>query len=257
MKKTFFLAYGVLVYMLSIGTFLYAIGFVSSLAVSNSLDSEPKEPLVYALITNISLLALFAFQQSLMIRPAFKKLWRRYIPGPIERSTYVLLSCLCLIILFTQWQPIGGTIWNIESEVGIYFLLLISMFGFWISVISTFLINHFDFLGMRQVWYFYLEKKYSPLPFRTPLYYKYVRHPLYFGITVALLFTPAMTVDHVLFALSVIFYLLISIYFEERALIDRFGEKYSDYKRTVPMLIPFIKRIRDNDRSDENLFTHI
>lgn len=241
MKKFLFLLYGIVAYLIFFGTFCYAVGFVSTLLVPKHLDSEPQSSLAMALLANGSLLALFAIQHSVMARPAFKKWWTKFIPEPIERSTYVLLASLCLILLFWQWQPIGGFIWRVESETAQIILVSLSMLGFGIVLVSTFLINHFDLFGLRQVWFYFVGEKYEPLPFRTPMFYKYVRHPLYFGFLIAFWATPVMTAAHLFFAAMTTGYILTAIQFEENDLVKHFGERYQEYKRSAPMLIPFTK----------------
>ncbi len=241
MKKTIFLLYGVIAYVIFFGTFCYAIGFVSTLLVPKHIDSIPQSPLSYALVVNAGLLALFALQHSIMARPGFKRWWTKFVPEPIERSTYVLLASLCLLILFYYWQPMGGVVWQVESETLQIILKSLCLLGFGIVLVSTFLINHFDLFGLRQVWLYFTGKKYEPLPFRTPFFYKYVRHPLYLGFMIAFWSTPIMTAAHLFFALMTTGYMLTAIQFEENDLIKHFGIKYREYRRTAPMLIPFMK----------------
>lgn len=241
MKKVFFLIYGFISYIIFFGTFCYAVGFVSTLLVPKHIDSIPAEPLGYALLIDAGLLALFALQHSIMARPAFKRWWTKLIPNALERSTYVLLASLCLILLFWLWQPLGGIVWQVESETSKLFLQTLSMLGFTIVLISTFLINHFDLFGLRQVWLYFTGQKYEPLPFRTPFFYKYVRHPLYFGFLIAFWATPTMTAAHLFFAIMTTGYILTAIQLEEKDLIKHFGTKYHEYKRSAPMLIPFTK----------------
>ncbi|QHT68072.1 isoprenylcysteine carboxylmethyltransferase family protein [Rhodocytophaga rosea] len=241
MKKTLFLLYGIVAYVIFFGTFCYAVGFVSTIGVPKHIDSEPQSPLGMAVLINTGLLSLFALQHSIMARPAFKRWWTQFVPEPIERSTYVLLASLCLILLFSKWEPMGIIIWQVEAD-GVQLLLkLLCLSGFGIVLVSTFLINHFDLFGLRQVWLYFMGEKYKPLPFRTPLFYKYVRHPLYFGFMIAFWATPTMTAAHLFFALMTTGYMLTAIQFEENDLIKHFGIKYKDYKRSAPMLIPFTK----------------
>jgi protein-S-isoprenylcysteine O-methyltransferase Ste14 len=241
MKKTIFLLYGVVAYLIFFGTFSYAVGFVSTLFVPKHIDSIPAWPLSHALLINAGFLSLFAIQHSVMARPAFKRWWTKFVPEPIERSTYVLLASVCLLLLFWYWQPLGGVIWNVESETASIILKSLCLIGFGIVLVSTFLINHFDLFGLRQVWFYFIGKKYEALPFRTPLFYKYVRHPLYFGFLIAFWSTPTMTVAHLFFAIMTTGYILTAIQFEENDLVKIFGAKYRDYKRSAPMLIPFTK----------------
>lgn len=247
MKKLFFLLYGVVAYIIFFGTFCYAVGFVSSILVPKHIDSAPESPLGYAFLVNAGLLSLFALQHSVMARPAFKRWWTKFVPEPIERSTYVLLASLCLILLFWYWQPMGGVIWDVKSETTRSILTSLCLLGFGIVLVTTFLINHFDLFGLRQVWGYFTGKKYETLVFRTPLYYKYVRHPLYLGFMIAFWSAPTMTAAHLFFAVLTTGYMLIAIQFEERDLITHFGEDYKKYKRSAPMLIPFTKFRKHKD----------
>lgn len=241
MKKFIFLLYGIVAYLIFFGTFCYAIGFVTALLVPKNIDSDPETPLAYGLIVDAALLALFALQHSIMARPAFKRWWTRLVPQPIERSTYVLLASLCLLALFWYWQPLGKIIWHVESPVGQLLLQGLSLLGFGIVLISTFLINHFDLFGLRQVWLYFIGREYEPLQFRTPLFYKYVRHPIYLGFLIGFWATPTMTAAHLFFAVMTSGYILTAIQFEENDLVKHFGERYRQYKRNAPMLIPFTK----------------
>jgi len=242
MKKILVLLYGLISYLLFFGTFLYAFGFVGNLFVPKSIDGAPRVPLAQAILVNALLLLLFALQHSIMARPVFKNWWTKIIPGQVERSTYVLLSSLCLILLVWQWQPMGGFIWRVEEPVAKTILTILFIIGWLIVLISTFMINHFDLFGLRQVWFYFLGKKYEPLHFRIPFFYKYVRHPLYLGWLIAFWATPVMSAAHLLFALLTTAYILTAIKFEEKDLITHFGEKYLTYKRWVPKIIPFTKR---------------
>jgi len=242
MKKILYLLYGVVCYGIFFGTYCYAIGFVTNQIVPKGLDSKPTVPIGYSLLVNIGLLVVFALQHSIMARPAFKKWWTQIIPEPIERSTYVLLSSICMILLFIFWQPMGGVVWSVDSDISYWILNAISLFGFGIVLISTFLINHFDLFGLRQVWMYFRGKPYTQLPFKTPFFYKYVRHPLYLGWMIAFWAAPVMTIAHFLFAAICTGYMITAIRFEERDLIRVFGEKYIRYKQAAPMLIPFTRR---------------
>ena len=242
MKRIFFLLYGLVSYLVFFGTFLYAIGFVGNLVVPKAIDGEPTTPLVSAVLINASLLLLFALQHSIMARPAFKRWWTKWVPLALERSTYVLLASLCLMLMMWQWQPIGGIIWSVDNAVIKTILLVLYMTGWTIVLVSTFLINHFDLFGLRQVWLNFQDRPYTALPFRLPLFYKFVRHPLYLGFLIAFWSTPVMTVAHLLFALLTTGYILTAIQLEERDLLSHFGERYRNYKKWAPMLIPFSKR---------------
>jgi methanethiol S-methyltransferase len=242
MKKILFLTYGTISYAIFFATYCYAIGFVTNLVVPTSLDNEPTSSFGFALAVNAGMLLLFALQHSIMARPAFKRWWTKFVPEPIERSTYVLFSSVCLILLLWQWQPMGGVLWSVESEFAALTLTGISIFGFVIVLISTFLINHFDLFGLRQVWLYFIGRPYQHLPFKTPFFYNYVRHPLYLGWLIAFWAAPTMTVAHFLFAALTTGYILVAIRFEERDLVTAFGAEYVQYKENAPMLIPFLKR---------------
>jgi protein-S-isoprenylcysteine O-methyltransferase Ste14 len=236
-----FFAYGVACYLVFFGTFLYAIGFIGGFAVPTTLDAEATGPLGIALAVNLALLGLFAVQHSVMARRWFKERWTRIVPPPLERSTYVLLSSLALILMFWQWRPLGGVVWSVEDPVGRAVLWSLFAFGFGLVLVSTFLINHFDLFGLRQVWLALLDRPYEHLSFGTPGPYRLVRHPLYVGWLFAFWCTPRMTAAHLLFALATTAYILIAIQFEERDLVREHGASYEEYRRRVPMLIPGTK----------------
>ena len=242
MKKYLFLLYGVVTYLIFFGTFLYTIGFVGNFIVPKTIDGAPQVPLWLAIITNTAFLMLFAVQHSVMARPAFKRWWTKYVPQPIERSTYVLLSSLILIGMMAFWQPMGGIVWSTDNTLVTSVLCVMYLSGWAIVLIATFLINHFDLFGLRQVWLNFQGKPYTQLKFDVPFMYKYVRHPLYLGFLIAFWSTPVMTVTHLLFALATTGYILTAIQFEERDLIAHFGQKYRDYRQSVPMLLPFGNR---------------
>jgi protein-S-isoprenylcysteine O-methyltransferase Ste14 len=244
LKRTAFFAYGLTCYAIFFGTFLYAIGFIGGFAVPTTLDGPRTRPLVQAIAVNAGLLALFAVQHSVMARRWFKERWTRIVPPALERSTYVLLSSLALILLFWLWQPLGGVVWSVDDPVGRTVLQSLFAFGFGLVLVSTFLINHFDLFGLRQVWLYLRGKPYTQLHFGTPGPYRLVRHPLYVGWFFAFWMTPVMTLAHLLFAVATTAYILIAIRFEERDLVREFGSSYEDYRQRVPMLIPFTKLSR-------------
>ena len=241
-KRISFFVYGLACYVLFLGTFLYAIAFIGNLGTPTALDGPATDPLGTALAINIGLLGLFAIQHSVMARPAFKQLWTRIVPMPIERATYVLFSSLALMLLFWQWRPLGGTVWSVDG-IGVTIVLrTLFAFGWGLVLVATFLIDHFDLFGMRQVWLYLRGTSYTARPFATPWLYRYVRHPLYVGWFFAFWATPTMTSAHLLFAIATSVYILLAIQFEEHDLVGEFGDTYRDYRRRTPMLVPFTKK---------------
>lgn len=241
MKRFLILLYGVACYAVFFATFLYAIGFVGNLWVPKAMDSPGDGHPGRALLINLGLLALFALQHSGMARPGFKRVWTRVIPESAERSTYTLLSSLALILLFWLWQPIGGVVWDVRNALGRALLYAAFAFGWGLVLVATFLINHFDLFGLRQVWLQFRGRPYHPLPFRSPGPYRLVRHPLYVGWFFAFWATPTMTVTHLVFALMTTAYILVAIRLEERDLVAALPG-YAQYRREVPMLVPRIGR---------------
>ena len=241
LKRTAFFVYGLLCYAIFFATFLYAIGFIGGFGVPKTLDGARTVPLAQAIAIDAGLLALFAMQHSVMARRWFKEHWTRIVPPALERSTYVLFSSLALILLFALWQPLGGVVWAVDDRVGRAVLQALFAFGFALVLVSTFLINHFDLFGLRQVWLYLRGKPYTQLHFRTPGLYRLVRHPLYVGWFFAFWMTPVMTFAHLLFAVATTAYILIAVRFEERDLVREFGSSYEEYRRRVPMLVPFSK----------------
>jgi protein-S-isoprenylcysteine O-methyltransferase Ste14 len=234
--------YGVAAYIVFLGTFLYAIGFVGNLGVAKSIDSGTEESVGQALLTNTLLLAFFAVQHSVMARQGFKQWWTQYVPRPIERSTYVLLSSLALLLLFWQWRPMGGIVWEVDDPIGRLVLRLLFSMGCGIVLVSTLLLDHCDLFGLRQVYLYLRGEEYTPLEFKTPAFYRYVRHPLYVGWLFFFWATPTMTMAHLVLALLTTVYILVAIQFEERDLVRFYGDKYEDYRQRVPMLIPRVLR---------------
>jgi methanethiol S-methyltransferase len=232
------LLYGVVCYAVFFATFLYAAGFVGNLLVPKSIDATPVTSTGVALLTNAALLALFAVQHSVMARPAFKRVLVRFIPIAAERSTYVLASSLALTAVFVFWQPMGGVVWNVQHPAGRAVLFAGFAFGWLLVLVTTFLINHFDLFGLRQVWCYFRDRACEPLTFVTPGPYKLVRHPLYVGWFFAFWCTPVMTVAHLVFAVLTTAYILMAIQLEERDLVTYHGQDYVDYRKRTPMIIP-------------------
>jgi protein-S-isoprenylcysteine O-methyltransferase Ste14 len=240
MKRAAVFIYGIAVYALFFGVFLYAVGFVGNFLVPKSIDSAPQVPLFEALLVNVVLLGVFGVQHSVMARPAFKRWLTRWLPEPMERSTYVLFSSLALVLLFWGWQPMGGMVWNVQDPVARAVLYGLFAFGWLLVLVTTFLINHFDLFGLRQVWLYARGRQYTHLRFVTPGPYRLVRHPLYVGWFFAFWATPTMTATHLLFALVTAAYILVAIQFEEHDLLDMHGADYANYRARVPMLLPRI-----------------
>ncbi|MCB9781435.1 MAG: isoprenylcysteine carboxylmethyltransferase family protein [Candidatus Omnitrophica bacterium] len=242
MKRILTFVYGVASYALFFLTFLYMIGFLGNFAVPKTIDNGTETSLPLALMVNVSLVLLFGLQHSVMARPGFKRMWTRIVPQAAERSTYVLMSSLALILLMWQWRPMTSTVWSIESVMGQS--VMYALFGMgWLTVlITTFLINHFDLFGLRQVTLYLMGRDYTSLGFVTPGPYKHIRHPLYVGWLMAFWATPTMTVGHFLFAGLQLAYILVAIRYEERDLVEFHGEDYANYREKTPMFIPKVGR---------------
>ncbi|MGN6368909.1 MAG: methanethiol S-methyltransferase [Phycisphaerae bacterium] len=240
MKRWIYLVYGITCHVLFLVIYAWMAAFVGNFGFDyiRTIDSPPISPLPLAILVDALLIAAFAVPHSVMARPEFKKWWTRFVPQPIERSTYVLVSNALMALLLWQWQPIGGVLWDVQNPVGRYILLGLFTFG-WLKVPAvSLLINHFDLFGSRQVWLHFWNRPYRFLPFRTPMVYRIVRHPLYVGWTVAFWATPKMTAAHLLFATLMTLYILIAIPFEERDLIAHHGDTYLNYRNRVGGLLP-------------------
>ncbi len=241
MGRILALLYGFGSYAFFFVTFLYAMGFVEGLVVPKTIDSGSVVSAREAVIVNLILLAVFAVQHSVMARPAFKRWWTQFVPKSVERSTYVLLSTAALALLCWQWRPMPAVLWSVNDPYLAQVLIGLSLLGFVIALTSTYLINHFELFGLQQVVH-NLTGREAPQPvFRTPLFYKVVRHPLYLGFIIAFWVTPSMTVGHLLFAAATTAYIVIGALLEERDLVDLFGDDYRRYREKVSMLIPWRK----------------
>jgi methanethiol S-methyltransferase len=240
MKRTIFLAYGLACYALFFAVYAYFAGFVGNFLVPKSIDSGTPGPVGVAVAINLGLVALFGLQHSIMARPAFKAVWTRWVPQPIERSTYVLASNLVLILLMWLWQPIGAPIWNFTSGPAYWILVALFAAGWLLVPAVSLMINHFDLFGARQVWLEFRGKPYTSLPFRTPMAYKFVRHPLYIGWMLAFWATPSMSLGHLILAAALSGYMIAATFVEERDLVGYFGREYADYQQMVGRFLPRI-----------------
>jgi methanethiol S-methyltransferase len=243
-KRILFFAYGSVCYLIFFGTLLYAIGFIGNFGVPRTLDGAAVGSRAMAFLIDTGLLGLFAVQHSVMARKWFKDRWTRFVPKPVERSTYVLFSSLALILMFWQWRPIGGAVWTVDDPVGKMVLRGLFAFGFALVLLATFLINHFDLFGLRQIWLYLIGKPYTTLQFGTPGPYRLVRHPLYLGWLFAFWATPTMTLAHLLFSIATTAYILLAIIWEEQDLVREHGRSYERYRSSVPMILPFKRRAK-------------
>jgi protein-S-isoprenylcysteine O-methyltransferase Ste14 len=239
--KIIALLYGIVAYIAFFVTILYAIGFIMGLVVPKAIDTGSETPALEAFLVNLLLMSLFAAQHSVMARKRFKEWWTQYVPKSVERSTYVLLASLCLMLLFWQWRPIPAIVWQAEDADVAVAIATVSLIGWVIVFTSTFQINHLELFGLYQVTANLVGREMSAPQFRMPLYYKFVRHPIYLGFIIAFWAAPVMTVGHLLFATVTTAYIFVGIVLEERDLIELFGDQYRQYKQRVSMLIPWRK----------------
>jgi methanethiol S-methyltransferase len=245
MKRLLTISYGVASYVIFLVAFLYAIGFVGNIWVPRSIDAGIAAPIGEAVAVNVLLLGLFAVQHSVMARPVFKRWWTRFVPQPIERSTYVLLASLVLLLLYWQWRTMPAVIWDMTSPVGRLGLQVLFWLGWATVLAATFMINHFDLFGLRQVYLAWCGKPHSHIGFRNPLLYRLVRHPIMLGFIIAFWATPTMTAGHLLFATMTTAYILIALQLEEHDLVAALGNQYREYRHRVPMLLPWPHRRRE------------
>ena len=238
MMRALVLLYGVLCYCVFFATFLYAIGFAGGQVVSKGIDDGTPASVPVSLAVNLGLLSIFAVQHSVMARPAFKRWWTRFVPQAVERSTYVLASSIALILLFWLWRPLTTIVWDVEpvpARLAVWGLFWLG----WLTVlVATFLINHFDLFGLRQVYLFATGRPYTPVGFRTPALHQVVRHPIMLGFLIAFWAAPTMTAGHLLFSAVTTAYVLLALQLEERDLVTFYGEDYRAYQRQVRMLLP-------------------
>ncbi len=239
MLRSLYLLYGVVCYLIFFGTFVYLLGFAWGMVVPKGINDGPETALIPALLVNLGFIALFAIQHTIMARPAFKKVWEKIVPKPIERSTFVLVTSVILILMYWQWRPLPETIYDLRgNNAALYGLLGVSMLGYVLVLISTFLIDHFDLFGLRQVWINFRGHEYTDVPFVMPAVYRWVRNPMMLGFVLFMWATPHMTQGHLIFALGFTIYILIGVRFEERDIAAALGEEYVAFREKTPLLIP-------------------
>jgi len=242
MQRWLFFVYGATCHLLFLVTFAALAGFVGDFGLPKTVDTPAVGSLGTALMVNLALVAIFAAQHSIMARPAFKRVWTRFVPQPIERSTYVLASCLVTALLMWQWRGIDAIVWDVRQPLGRATLWTLFVAGWLLVPLVSLLIHHFDLFGTRQVWLHLRGEQYSSLPFRTPLFYRFVRHPLYIGWAIAFWAIPTMTVGHLIFAGTMTVYMGLAAVVEERDLVNHFGRVYTEYRQRVGMFVPRMQR---------------
>ncbi|OBA80281.1 hypothetical protein A9W99_19680 [Mycobacterium sp. 1164966.3] len=247
MKRFLTIGYGAVCYLAFVVAFLYAIGFVGAIVVPRTVDHGITAPTGPALAVNVLLLGLFAVQHSVMARPGFKRWWTRIVPQSIERSTFVLLSSAVLLLLYWQWRTMPAVIWDVRQPAARLALWALFWLGWATVLASSFMVNHFDLFGLRQVYLAWRGKPYTDIGFRIQFLYRLVRHPLMLGFIIAFWSTPTMTAGHLLFAIVVTGYILFAVQLEERDLVATLGDQYLDYRRQVPMLLPIPHRHSEVD----------
>jgi protein-S-isoprenylcysteine O-methyltransferase Ste14 len=248
MKRWAFFAYGVACHLLFLATYAYLCGFTGNLLVPRSIDGPASMPWPAAAAINVALLLAFGLQHSIMARPAFKRVWTRLVPHSIERATYVLASCLAVGLLVWQWQPINAVVWDVQDPTGRALLWTLFVAGWLMVPLVSLMISHFDLFGTRQVWLYLRGREYVALPFRTPMLYAHIRHPLYVGWALAFWATPTLTAGHLLYAGFLTTYMALAALIEERDLVAYFGRQYEEYKRNVPRYLPRLGRVETPSR---------
>ena len=244
MKRTAFFVYGVTAHLCFLATYAWLACFVGNFFIEHSVDLPVAGSLLPALLIDLGLIVLFGLQHSIMARPGFKEVWTKIVPRPIERSTYVYATCVVTVLLMWQWRAVDLVVWDVQNTVGRWLLYGLFIFGWLMVPAVSLMINHFDLFGTRQVWLYLHGREYTSLPFRTPMLYGHMRHPLYVGWAIAFWATPTMTVGHLLLAGGMTGYMLVALVFEERDLIAHFGRQYEEYRARVPMFVPRFGRAR-------------
>ncbi|HWN71984.1 MAG TPA: hypothetical protein VNM90_30300 [Haliangium sp.] len=242
MKRFMTLLYGVISYVVFLGALVYLIGFLNGFLVPKGIDDGDAVPLAQGVLIDVGLILLFALQHTVMARPWFKSWSKRVLPETIERSTFVLLAGVTLLVLFWQWRPLPGIVWHVDSAGWIYTIYGLQALGWGLVLLSTFLINHFELFGLQQVYLHWRRRQPMPPTFRLPWLYRLVRHPLMLGFLVAFWSVPHMTQGHLIFTLAMTAYIFVGIYFEERDLVRTFGKQYSEYQQATPMIVPMPRR---------------